>query len=178
MESCNSTFHTWLSSGVQRFQVNSSRCGPISPRSSRGEDHPSYTYMVWMSATLHPSSQVLIPQMISDAFLACQNVPKFQANTMIIIIFRLQSIDIVLTFLPPCYLPSFNSHIAKEATNVLHRKFLVKFANFGKEETRFFDMSTYVIHQDEGSFHRSNFRNFAWAKCREEENLLFGFERT
>ena len=67
---------------------------------------------------------------------------------------------------------SLRSHIAKVTTNELHHRFLVKFGNFGKEKTRSFDMSTYVIHQDEGSFHRSNFRNFAWAKCREEDSSL------
>ena len=63
--------------------------------------------------------------------------------------------------MPPCYFPSLSFHIAKVATNELHHRFLVKFANFGKEKTRSFDMSAYVIHQDEGSFYRSKFRNFA-----------------
>ena len=78
MESCDSTFHTWLSSGGQRFQVNSSRCGPISPQGARTAP-PTLTWCEW---TLHPFSRILVLRMVSDAFLACQNVPKFQANTI------------------------------------------------------------------------------------------------
>ena len=42
--------------------------------------------LTWCEWTLHPFSRVLVVQMVSDAFLACQNVPKFQANTYRIII--------------------------------------------------------------------------------------------
>ena len=177
MESCESTFQTWLSSGVQRFQVNSSRCGPISPRSSRGEDRPSYTHMVWMSAAPHPSSQVVIPQMISDAFLACQNVPKFQANTVIIIILGYKvSILFWLSCHPATFHPSIPILQKKRLTyfiasfwwnsQILTKK---KHALLTCSRTWYTKMK---VHFTDQTFVILPERNVA------KEILLFGFERT